>query len=101
MRFGQMVLGGTTLVRTSYSKNYPYNEGNMREPRRNRVIVLENLNFIFDESEIREIKKMWELDLSINYMSEYLERDSDEIVLAIMHLAREERITQRRGGLKG
>ena len=89
------------MVRISYSKNYPYNEGNLREPRRNRVIVLEDLNFLFDESEIKEIKKMWNLNLSLQYMSEYLERDPDEIVLAIMHLAREDRITKRRGGLKG
>jgi hypothetical protein len=87
------------MARAKVVKNYPYNEANLREPRKNRVIVLENLNFIFDEYELKDIKKMWNLELSVSYMSEYLNRDSDEILLALIHLAREDRITRRKAGL--
>jgi hypothetical protein len=87
------------MARAKVIKNFPYNEGNLRKPRMNRVIILENLNFFFDESELNEIKKMWKSNLSVNYMSDYLERDPDEIILAIIHLAREDRISPRRGGI--
>lgn len=72
-----------------------------REPRRNRVIVLEDLNFFWDESELNEMAEIWRQGFSVYYISEYFERDPDEILLALMHLARQERIRRRKGGLFG
>lgn len=65
---------------------------NLINARTNRVIVLEELNFLWDESELDEIVQMYEQKVSIDNMSNYLKRDSDEVALAIMHLGRMDRI---------
>jgi hypothetical protein len=87
------------VARAKVIKNFPYNEGNLRDPRMNRVIVLENLNFIFDESELNEINELWDKDSSLTDIAEYFKRDPDEIFLALFHLSREKKIKRRRGGL--
>lgn len=79
----------------------PIKSALLREPRRNRVIVLEDLNFIWDQKELIELTKMWEQGKSVIAISSYFDRDPDEIILALMHLAKEERITSRKGGLFG
>ncbi|MBB6446492.1 hypothetical protein [Bacillus benzoevorans] len=67
----------------------------------NKVIVLEGLDFIFDRYELREIVEMWKKGFSVYYMSEYLEREPDEIFLALLHLSRNKRIEARKGGFFG
>jgi hypothetical protein len=64
----------------------------------NRIIVLEDLNFIWDRSELNELADMWQKGFSIPAMGEYFERDPDEVLLAIIHLAKEEKIMTRIGG---
>jgi hypothetical protein len=75
------------------------NQEILRAPRKNRIVVLEDLNFIWDEEELFDIACMWNEELSVMYIADYFERDPDEIILALIHLAREERITQRAGGM--
>lgn len=87
------------MARDTYSKDYPYNEGNFRDSRMNRIIVLENLNFIWDRSELIEIKRMWKKDVSMIAIAEHFKRDPDEVLLALIHLAREDKINRRKGGL--
>lgn len=82
-------------------KTRVYNEAYMLKPRRNRVIVLEGLNFFWDEPELEEIVQMWEEQFSVNYISDYFDRDPDEILLALLHLAKTDRIQKRNGGLFG
>jgi hypothetical protein len=79
----------------------PNREGYLLNPRRNRVIVLEDMNFIWEQSDLREIKKMWKMNLSVKYMADYFDRDPDEILLALIHLAKDDRIKNRIYGLKG
>lgn len=64
----------------------------------NRVIVLEEANFIWDRSELNEMAEMWKNGVSIQKMGAYFERDPDEVLLAIIHLAKEEKIMTRSGG---
>lgn len=73
----------------------------MQVSRLNRVIVLEELNFVWDETELRELELMWQKNVSIKSMSKHFDRDPDEILLALIHLAREDRIKRREGGLFG
>lgn len=77
------------------------NEALFVKPRRNRVIVLESLNFFWDEWELNEIAKMWKSNFSVKYMADYFDRDPDEILPALIHLAKEERIIKRKCGLLG
>jgi hypothetical protein len=71
----------------------------LRDPRKNRIIVLEDLNFMWDEEELFDIECLWNDGSSIMYISNYFDRDPDEVILAIMHLAKEDRIVRRKGGL--
>ncbi|GKU81227.1 helix-turn-helix domain containing protein [Niallia sp. NCCP-28] len=64
--------------------------------RRNIVIVLEEVNFIWDRSELKEIVQMWKKGISLWEMGEYFGRDPDEVMLACIHLAKEKRIQYRR-----
>ena len=79
----------------------PKKEYFLKDAPLNRVCVLENLDFYWDRSELKVMKKMWNLSLSIEYMANHFERDPDEVLLALIHLARKDSITKRKGGLEG
>jgi hypothetical protein len=63
--------------------------------RKKRVVVLEDLDFVWDEPELEKIVQMWNENVSIFEMGERLDRDPDEVLLAIIHLAREDVIKQK------
>jgi hypothetical protein len=63
--------------------------------RKKRVVVLEELDFVWDEPELDEIVQMWNEKVSVFEMGERLKRDPDEVLLAIIHLAREDIINQK------
>ncbi|NRG47351.1 hypothetical protein HRF87_21735 [Bacillus sp. CRN 9] len=69
------------------------------KPRKNRIVVLEDLNFVWDEPELMELAELWEQEYSVMYISDKLGRDTDEVIIGLIHLAREDLISQRRGGL--
>jgi hypothetical protein len=69
--------------------------------RKNRVVVLEDCNFIWEKFELDRIVKMWREGMTIFYMGEALKRDPDEVLLAIIHLARKDLIKNRKGGGAG
>ncbi|MDD9312674.1 hypothetical protein PUS82_15470 [Cytobacillus firmus] len=77
----------------------PYMEHKLRDSRKKRVIVLEELNFLWDAPELAEVTDMWMQGEGIQDIAKYFDRDPDEIILALMHLARSDRISQRKGGL--
>lgn len=70
-----------------------------KEPPLNRILVLEDLDFVWDESELKDVRKMWNQELTVYYMADYFNRDPDELVLATLHLAREGKIGKRKSGL--
>ena len=69
------------------------------EARQKRVCVLEDLNFYWEEKELNSIKKMWIQELSVYYMAAFFDRDPDEILLAIIHLAKGKVIEKRQSGI--
>lgn len=69
--------------------------------RQNLVIACENLNFFWCETELYKIAKMWKAGKSIKMMAKHFNRDPDEILIALIHLAREHKIGKREGGLFG
>ncbi|MED3549984.1 hypothetical protein [Cytobacillus praedii] len=71
----------------------------LREPRKKRIIVCEDLNFFWDEPELKEVTKMWELGEDVRMIGRSFDRDPDEILFALIHLARRDRIQRREGGL--
>lgn len=64
-----------------------------KKSRRNLQLVLEELDFSWDEDELRELAKMNNEGATIDEMNEVFKReDEDEIFLALFHLARHGRI---------
>ncbi|NRD80313.1 hypothetical protein HPT25_23610 [Bacillus sp. BRMEA1] len=75
-------------------------EKSYRPARLNRVIVCDDLNFFYDEPELIEMKNLWKKGMSVADMAERFRRDPDEILVALIHLARKNEIYARKRGLK-
>ena len=73
----------------------------MTRQRRNTVIVLEELDFVWDEDEITEYCQMWREGKPFSEIAEWFGRDPDEVLLLHLHLARKGRVKARKGGLMG
>ena len=69
--------------------------------RQKRVILLEDLDFVWDEKDLRSLSEIWKEGIDIKSIAKYFKRDPDEILLALIHLARRGRIEKRKGGLLG
>jgi len=68
-------------------------EAHMQRKRRNLNLVLEELDFSWDEDELLELARMNDEGASIREMNEVFKReDPDEIFLALFHLAKTGRI---------
>ncbi|MDF2790827.1 MAG: hypothetical protein K0S80_3928 [Neobacillus sp.] len=65
------------------------------------VVILEDLNFFWAEEELTDLSFQWSDCKSIQEIADYFKRDPDEILVAIIHLAREDKITARKGGVIG
>jgi predicted Rossmann fold nucleotide-binding protein DprA/Smf involved in DNA uptake len=71
----------------------------LKPARKNRIVILEEMNFVFDEPELTEIAGMWQEGKHINCIAKHFDREPDEMLLALLHLSREGKIERRRGGL--
>jgi hypothetical protein len=69
--------------------------------RRNIYIALEDLDFIWDESEIPDIERMWNAGFSVWDIANACERDADEVAILIMDRVRQGYIEPRKGGIFG
>jgi hypothetical protein len=58
-----------------------------REPRLNRVIVLENLDYVWPKEELKQLRRMRAKGFEIKEMVYEFDRDPDEVLLALIHLA--------------
>jgi hypothetical protein len=65
-------------------------------------IVCEELNFFWEEKDLKKLAVMWNEGKGPTQMAAYLDReDPDEILLALLQLARDGKISSREGGLSG
>lgn len=71
------------------------------------ITILEDLDFSYTQSEIELAIDLWNRGLHINDMAKLIRKHDtlrnaiDEIALLIIHLKRQELITNREGGLYG
>jgi hypothetical protein len=72
-----------------------------RSARKNRVVVCEDMDFVWDQPELRELTTMWTRGTSVEIIARRFERDPDEVLIALIHLARADKIKARKSGLKG
>jgi hypothetical protein len=73
----------------------------LRSPRNIRVIVLDGLDFFWDEHELEDMAHKWEQGVSLLEIANDFKRDPDEVLLALLHLGRQEKIGRRDGGILG
>lgn len=70
-----------------------------RDARKNRIIVCEDMNFIWDSPELKQVAKLWKQCKSVEEIGKYFKRDPDEVIFALIHLARQNKIERRKGGI--
>lgn len=71
----------------------------MKKSRRNLYIALEELDLVFDESEVTRLQEMWKKDKGILEIAKELERHQLEIAALIMDQADKNKIKTRSMGL--
>lgn len=71
----------------------------MKNERRNLYIALEELDMLWDEDEVVQVKEAWNNNESVFAIGEKMQRDPDEVALLIMDLARKGSIGKRALGL--
>ncbi|MDA1676815.1 helix-turn-helix domain-containing protein [Bacillus cereus group sp. TH152-1LC] len=70
----------------------------MKNERRNLYIALEELDMLWDEDEVVQVKEAWNNNESVFAIGEKMQRDPDEVALLIMDLARKGAIGKGRWG---
>ncbi|QWH26550.1 helix-turn-helix domain containing protein (plasmid) [Bacillus mycoides] len=71
----------------------------MKKSRRNMYVALEDLDLLFDESEVIRFQEMWEEDKNIIEIAKDLGRHQLEIAALIMDQADKNNIKSRPRGL--
>ncbi|MFJ8457300.1 helix-turn-helix domain containing protein [Bacillus paramycoides] len=71
----------------------------MKKSRRNMYIALEELDLVFDESEVIRLQEMWSANKNIIEIAKELGRHQLEIAALIMDQADKNEITSRPMGL--
>lgn len=66
--------------------------------RRAIYVVLEDLDFVWDEADIPKVEEMWREGLSVWEIAKVFDRDPDEVALLIMDRARQGTIRKRKWG---
>lgn len=69
--------------------------------RRKIYLACEELNFVWDRTEVSNFRNMWDDGKSIRQIAEVLDRDPDEVLILAIDQCKEGYITQRQGGLLG
>ncbi|NGP46003.1 hypothetical protein G4V62_13980 [Bacillaceae bacterium SIJ1] len=57
------------------------------------------MDFIWDDADLSDFAELWRGGMSLVGIAGHFRRDIDECALAVMHLARENRIKRRRNGI--
>ena len=66
-----------------------------------KVIILEDINFLWIDTEIEKVIKLWNRGTGIKDISKAIKRDGDEVFLLLLHLARNGEINKRNGSVWG
>ncbi|MEB9530353.1 helix-turn-helix domain-containing protein [Bacillus sp. SH7-1] len=89
---------GTDLEKENYTMALQRGKY-MKKSRRNLYIALEELDLVFDESEVIRLQEMWKEDKGIHEIAKELGRHQLEIAALIMDQADKNKIKSRPMGL--
>jgi len=73
----------------------------MGEQRRAIYIALEELDFIWDQEDVKAFETMWDLGWDCGRIAAELGRDPDEVAILVIDRARAGKIERRPGGWFG
>lgn len=73
----------------------------LTESRKSLHVALENLNFLWDEAIINQVKEMWRDGVSLEDIAEKVNRDPDEVAILLIDQRRKNKIKLRTLGLWG
>ncbi|MGP7817745.1 hypothetical protein [Niallia sp. 01092] len=78
------------------NRSSPYNYKKDNKARSDpKITILEDCDFEFYESELIEIAKWYTNYRDLEPIAKWLKRDPDEIILAVIHLAKERKINRK------
>lgn len=60
-----------------------------------KIIILEDLDFLWPEDTVEKVKNMWEMNIGIKGITKVINREEDEVFLLLLHLARNKEIKKR------
>lgn len=84
------------MGRTNQTAHYRKNTGKKRSDR--KITILEDSDFEFWESELKIIAAMFTCYEDIERIAAEINRaDPDEVMLAVVHLAKENKLIKRKG----
>lgn len=84
------------MGRTNHTEHYQKNNGKKRSDR--KITILEDSDFEFWDSELDIIAEMFTGYGDIEHIAAEINRaDPDEVVLAVIHLAKENKLIKRKG----
>ncbi len=69
--------------------------------KRKEIIILEDLNFGWARAQMTEFRQLWGLGQSIPKIAKYFGRQDDEVLLLMIHEARQGNVSARPGGIFG
>jgi hypothetical protein len=64
-------------------------------------IACEDLDFIWDINDVLQIDELWKRGKSLEYITNFAERDADEVFLLLLDRIRNGFIQERKGGIFG
>lgn len=73
----------------------------MKKERKQLYLALEEFDFSWCSSEVRQFEKLWKEGKNVYDIAEHFDRDIDEVVLLVLDRCRKGTIKKRKGGLNG
>jgi hypothetical protein len=71
----------------------------MKNERLSTYVALEELNFVWSKKEVKDFEYLWKKGHSIEDISNYFDRDIDEVALLVMDRARKNKVKPRGSGV--
>jgi hypothetical protein len=72
-----------------------------KQQRQKIYTALEDMDFVWDEKEVRMVEEMWGVGIPVHVMAKSFDRDPDEIVVLVLDRCRKGFLDPRPGGLWG
>lgn len=73
----------------------------LKNERQKIYLVLEELDFTWDEHDVVDFRDMWNMGIPISWIASHFKRDIDEVAMLVMDQCRKGKIKPRPNGVHG